>query len=143
MILTLVIECVFGTYFEKECVRIMEIDDGASLYDLHEAIQDAVRFYRDHPFGFYVANSWRGWKSWLTESERWEDREADFRSIQLKDVFPLGRKKLHYLFDFGDQWTFEVRRSRKKPKEPEDGVVYPRVVERVGPNPEQYPPIDR
>lgn len=142
MILTLTVECVFGAYLDEECVRVIEIDEQASLYKLHDAIQDAVRFDRDHPFEFYIANSWRGRKLWLTESERWEDKEADFRAIQLKDVFPLGRKKLYYVFDFGDQWTFEVRRSRKKPKEPEGGVVYPRVIERVGPNPEQYPHID-
>ena len=142
MILTLTVECVFGAYFSRECIRVLEIDEEASLYDLHDAIQDAVRFDRDHPFAFYIANSWRGRKQWLTESERWEDQAADFCKIRLKDVFPLGRKKLHYLFDFGDDWTFEVRRSKQKSKEPEPGVKYPRVVKRIGSNPKQYPNED-
>jgi hypothetical protein len=42
------------------------------------------------------------------------------------------------LFDFGDNWTFEIRRQRKV-KEPEAGVKYPRVVKTIGPNPEQCP----
>jgi len=50
----------------------------------------------------------------------------------------LGRKRLYYLFDFGDNWKFEIRRHRKT-KEAEAGVEYPRVVMTSGPNPEQYP----
>ena len=142
MILTLTIECVYGANLRNECVRVLEIDERASLYGLHKAIQTAVKFDEDHPFAFYVAYSWRGRKQWLAESESWEGQEAEFCRICLKDVFPLGGRKLHYLFDFGDDWTFEVRRSRQKPKAPQAGVKYPRVIERIGPNPEQYPDAD-
>ena len=64
--------------------------------------------------------------------------ESDFAKIRLKDLYPLGRKKLYYLFDFGDNWTFEIRRARGA-KKPEANVEYPRVVEAIGPDPEQYP----
>ena len=60
MILTLTIECVFGHDLEDQCIRVIEIEEDASLYELHDAIQEAVEFERDHPFTFYVANSWRG-----------------------------------------------------------------------------------
>ena len=91
------------------------------------------------PFSFFLQIALRSArKQWLTEKEEWEDKEDDFRTIILKDIYPLGRKRLYYLFDFGDQWTFEIRRHRKA-KEPEAGVKYPRVVESIGPNPEQYP----
>jgi hypothetical protein len=33
-------------------------------------------------------------------------------SIYLKDIWPTGRKKLYYMFDFGDKWIFEVRKKR-------------------------------
>ena len=112
MILTLTIKCVFGHYLEEQCIRIIEFEENTSLYDLHDAIQDAVSFGRDHPFTFYIANSWRGQRQWLTEEEKWQDKEHDFSTIKLKDIYPLGRKKLYYLFDFGDQWTFEVRKAR-------------------------------
>ena len=140
MILTLTAECTFGAYLKDECIRAIEIDEEACLYEFHEAIQDAVCFDRDHPFEFFLANSASPFakKQWLTEQEGWEDREDDFRRIRLKDIYPLGRKRLYYLFDFGDSWTFEIRRDRKV-KEPEAGVKYPRVVKTIGPNPEQYP----
>jgi hypothetical protein len=46
--------------------------------------------------------------------------------------------KLYYHFDFGDDWYFETRRSRMKPKEPTPRIEYPRVVETLGQNPRQY-----
>ncbi len=46
MILTFTVECAFGAYFKGECIRAIEIDEEACLYDLHEAIQDSVSFGR-------------------------------------------------------------------------------------------------
>lgn len=142
MVLTLRVECVWGAYLREECVRVIEIDDDASLYELHDAIQDAVAFGRDHPFEFFVANSSSPWarKQWLTYKEEWEEKEDDFRRIRLKDVYPLGRKRLYYVFDFGDRWTFEIR--LKKRKKAEERVEVPRVIKTVGLNPEQYPRLD-
>ena len=140
MILKLSIECVRGHYLQESCIRVIEIDENTNLYDLHETIQDAVDFGRDHPFDFYIANSSSPFaqKHWIGQNERWERVETELIRTRLKDIYPLGRKKLYYLFDFGDMWTFEIRKARGA-KKPEPGVKYPRVVEAVGPNPEQYP----
>jgi hypothetical protein len=140
MILTLTIECVRGAYLRERCIRVIEIHAKASLYDLHDAIQDTVKFGRDHPFEFFLTNSSSPYavKKWLTEKEEWEDKEDDFCRIRLTDIWPTGRKKLYYLFDFGDKWTFEIRKGRGG-KEPEQGVKYPRLLKAIGPNPEQYP----
>ena len=140
MIITLRIECVRGWYLEDECIRIVEIDDESSLYGLHEVIQDAVDFGRDHPFEFYTANSSSPWarKNWLTEENEWQAKESDFCQIRLRNIYPLGRRKLYYLFDFGDKWTFEIRKARSG-KAPQPDAKYPRVIEAIGPNPQQYP----
>ena len=42
------------------------------------------------------------------------------------------------LFDFGDNWIFQVNKTRHKDKVPQLGVDYPRVIEAKGKNPEQY-----
>jgi hypothetical protein len=143
MILKLKIECVRGWYFKEACIRVIEIDENMDLLDLHEAIQDAVNFGRDHAFEFYLANSSSPWaqKHRLTENEDWSYIERDFAKIKLKDLYPLGRKKLYYLFDFGDKWIFEIRKARGA-KKPEADVEYPRVVEAIGPDPEQYPTLE-
>jgi hypothetical protein len=59
--------------------------------------------------------------------------------VTLEGLFPLPKNmKLFYHFDFGDDWRFEIRKMRNKPKEPEAGVRYPRVIEKKGPNLHQY-----
>lgn len=143
MILTLTIDCVSGAYLKKSCIRVIDIDEKACLYDLHEAIQDAVGFERDHPFEFFLANSSSpcAHRQRLTEKDEWRDKEDDFFRIRLMDIWPTGRKKLYYLFDFGDNWTFEIRKKRGS-KKPERGVKYPGLIKAIGPNPEQYPRFD-
>jgi hypothetical protein len=141
MIITLNVRCVFGAYLRKPCLRVVELDEEATLVDLHEAIQDAVHFDRDHPYGFFLAHSDRGQRDWLSKEDEWEDSVADYADTRLSDVFPTGRKRLHYLFDFGDSWTFEIRPERRR-KDPEPGITYPRVVRSEGPDPVQYPSWD-
>ena len=140
MIMTLTIECVRGTCLKEQCIRVIEIDEDACLYDLHDAIQDAFDFGRDHPFEFFLANTSSRYavKKRLIEEEEWEDREDYFFRMRLTNIWPTGRKKLYYLFDFGDKWTFEIRKKRGS-KDPEHGVKYPRLIKAIGSNPEQYP----
>ena len=139
MIWTLRVECVFGLHLEEEWVRVFEIESGASLYDVHDTIQDASDFDRDHLFEFYAGRNPRNRKVVFEDSDEWEDRLDTYADLTLENVYPLDKGlKLYYLFDFGDSWLFEIKKSRKKPKQPEAGVEYPRVIERVGANPPQY-----
>ena len=62
MIWTLRIECIGGMYWKEDCVRIIEIDSKSSLLALHDAIQDAVDFDRDHMFEFFAGRNWRNRK---------------------------------------------------------------------------------
>ncbi|MBI2840455.1 MAG: hypothetical protein HYX75_19220 [Acidobacteria bacterium] len=142
MVLTLRIECVGGAYLREHCVRVFEIRGDATLDNLHWAIQHEVRFDGDHPYEFFIANSSSGAKRHHpSRNEDWEDMEKDFEAIKLAQVFPLGRKRLYYHFDFGDDWIFEIRKARGV-KEPEAQVQYPRVIESIGPTPVQYPGVD-
>ncbi|MFA6931832.1 MAG: hypothetical protein WCT05_16030 [Lentisphaeria bacterium] len=128
---------------EEECLRVIEVKKDTSLYSLHTAIQDAVDFDRDHLFDFYTANSASPYaqKQHLSEQEKWEDRNDELSSLTLEGIWPLGRRKLYYLFDFGDQWLFEIRKARGE-KEVIKGTQYPRVIQSIGPNPTQYPSHD-
>ncbi len=139
MLWTLRIECVFGLYLEEECIRTIEIDSGSSLFDLHETIQDAVDFDRDHLFEFFAGRNYRNRKVVFEDSFDWEESGDIYTETTLEQVYPLPKScKLYYHFDFGDDWYFEIRKSRKKPREPEPGVRYPRIVESIGPAPQQY-----
>lgn len=139
MIWTLRIECIGGTHWEEDCVRIIEIDSKSSLLDLHDAIQDAVDFDRDHLFEFFAGRNCRNRMLVFENSFDWEASFDIYDSITLEQVYPLPKScKLYYHFDFGDDWYFEIKLNRKKPQEPEVGVTYPRVIEAIGPNPAQY-----
>ena len=139
MIWTLSIECIFGHYLEEECIRTIEIDSGSSLYQLHETIQDLVNFDRDHLFEFFAGRNRRNRKIVFGDRYDWEESAEIYSETNLEQIYPLPKGcKLYYHFDFGDDWYFEIRKSRKKPKKPEGGVRYPLVVESIGPDPQQY-----
>lgn len=139
MTIRLKVECVQGAYLRNECVRVIAMDDSASLLDLHEMIQEAVSFDRDHPFEFYTANGASSWaqKTWVTLAEDWDEKVGAFGSARLRDVLPVGRKKLYYWFDFGDKWIFEIRRMRSS--KADASIAVPQILEKVGPDPVQYP----
>ena len=138
MIWTLKVTLVSGIYSTGECVRVIEIDSSATLEDLHLAIQRAVDFDDDHLYEFYCARTARS-----RDRERFDDENGELFSRTLTTLFPLPKdRKLFYLFDYGDSWLFSIARTRKAPSEPVAGVEYPRVLESVGDNPEQYPDPD-
>ena len=140
MIWTLRIECDSGLFLVDECIRVVEMQSDASLLDLHDVIQDAVEFDRDHFFEFFAGRHRRNREAVYADTFDAEDAFEAYANISLEQVFPLPSKcKLFYHFDFGDDWYFRIKRSRKKPSEPISGVKYPRIIKRVGPNPEQYP----
>jgi hypothetical protein len=138
MVYRLMVECVSGAYLKEPCLRVIEIEGDSTLEDLHLAIQEAVSFDNDHLHDFYAGRNYRHRKLRYSDADEWEDREGVFANLRLCEIYPLEGLKLYYWFDFGDDWIFEIRKTRGAyPAEP--GVAYPRVIERRGPNPEQYP----
>ena len=124
--------------YEDEWSADIEIDSTSTLDDLHYAIQKAVNFDKDHMYAFYVARS-----DSSRDREFFDDDNGRVFSTTLNDMFPLVPKKsLFYLFDFGDEWVFKVTKTRKPPHDPQEGVVYPRVVGEAGTKPVQYPGHD-
>ena len=137
MIITLKLESAFGSFDKasEDWYRMIELDSRSDLEALHLCIQDAVQFDNDHLYEFFIANSVRSF-----EKRRFDDDNQGLWDNSVGNLFPLPRhKKLFYLFDYGDSWYFRITRTRKKEKQKEAGVNYPRVVEKVGKNPEQYP----
>ena len=135
-VFTLTIELIFGQ--ADECwKRTIEMPENYSLSDLHFFIQEIIEFDNDHMYEFYAGRNWRNRKIVYSETGATPLESNEFGEILLKDVYPLPGLKLYYLFDFGDNWTFEIKKSRKN-KYIEKGVTYPRVIESYGGNPAQY-----
>jgi hypothetical protein len=144
---TLSIECVWGIYLKERFLRVVAVPSDMSLGDLHFYMQELTGFGDDHLSTFYTANTHRGKKVWFTETGEWEEGHdaidgGPLWDITLDKVFPLPKhKKLYYWFDFGDDWTFEIRKKGKDGL-PASGTTYPRVVHEDGPKPEQYPTFE-
>jgi len=139
-IYTLKAESISRMNWKESCTRVIEMEEDDSLYSLHLAIQKDVHFDNDHLFSFYVGRSWRNSIQSFTD-DSWKESPDNFAEITLNQVYPLENKKLYYQFDFGDNWIFEIRKKRGS-KDADPKVKYPRLVESIGPNPEQYPVYD-
>ncbi len=135
----------FRVSLKPKVYRDIEIEGSKSLSDLAEAITGAFDFDFDHAFGFYSKLT----GPYQESPERYElfadleDAESDAQSVQrtkLAEAFAAVGKKMLFLFDYGDEWRFEVHltaRGEKKPK-----TRYPRLVSTMGDAPSQYPDED-
>ena len=123
--------------------RVLAIPEGFTLYRLAEAILDSFDFDFDHCFGFYdnmkvPYESNEGYELFADIGE-----ESEFRGVErtkVNKVFDRVKKKMLFLFDYGDDWRFITELKRIEP--PKEDVKYPLVVKSVGEAPEQYPAID-
>jgi hypothetical protein len=115
----------------------IEAPDICSLFDLHLFIQSTINFGDDHLFEFYAGRNYRNRKIIFSEESGHPDDDNVYDIILLKDVYALKGLKLYYLFDFGDNWLFEIKKSRKTAI-PLNDTEYPRVVTENGIKLRQY-----
>lgn len=106
--------------------KTIEVREDLSLRQLHKCIQEIVEFDDDHLYEFYLGKNPRN-KAYSVS-----------KTTKLNELYPLTGYKLYYLFDFGDSWLFQIKKSRKKMLE-EQNKKYPYLVGSTGVNPEQYP----
>ncbi len=121
---------------------MIEIESSASFLQLHEVIQNAVDFDNDHLFQFYLGRYPDQYAQIIGGEPGWNGYNPvnRYSKISISDTWPLPTGyKLYYLFDFGDQWIFLINKTWHKDKVTKLGIVYPRVIEAKGKNPEQYP----
>jgi len=121
--------------------RVLAIPQRFTLYRLAEAIVKSFGFYFDHPFGFYD-NMW----SWTESQESYEifsdlgingyEGHQGVRKTKTSKAFDKIRKKMLFLFDYGDEWHFAV--ELKGIESPKENVSYPLTVKSVGEAPPQY-----
>lgn len=140
-IYTLEIELHYEDEGPKLWKRTIEIPEDASLSCLHYYIQRIIEFGNDHLYEFYASATGRVRTKVFSESEDALYFDFDYSDVLLNQVFPLGRLKLFYRFDFGTPWLFVIKKLRKK-KFIDANIEYPRVIESQGKNPDQYPIFD-
>ena len=135
---------IFRVRLRPKIYRDIEIDSSDSLYDLAAVIVQAFDFDLDHAFGFFSKLD-----HYIFDSPvRYElfadlDGDSEARSVKRTKVaqaFPELGSKMQFLFDYGDEWRFQVEvigLGQKVPKTP-----YPKILKTVGKAPPQYPDPD-
>jgi hypothetical protein len=119
--------------------RVIAAPEGFTLYRLAEAIVDSFGFYFDHPFGFY--DNIRHWTKSKEGYELFADigEESEFNGVEktkVNQVFNKRKKRMLFLFDYGDEWHFIVELVGLETSK--ENVKYPLIVESVGEAPPQY-----
>lgn len=115
------------------CYRHIRISADDTLFRLHGAILDAFGFDDDHAHAFFMDNrSWSYEDSYYAQDiDSHQRATADYR---LSQVNLYQGKQFKYVFDFGDEWTFQCKVLRVT----EGGTKEPLVVRSKGAAPRQY-----
>jgi hypothetical protein len=131
---------------DAKVYRDIEIASDASLHDLAEAIVAAFGFDFDHAFGFYSGKT----PGTLMRAEPkyelfadLEETDSDALSVERTTVstaFPKPAHRMTLLFDYGDEWLFQVTLTGTGQKTPR--TQYPKVLATHGDAPEQYPAME-
>jgi arsenate reductase len=132
---------LFRVSLDPKHYREIEILGSKSLYHFAEAIIGAFGFDFDHAFGFYSDLSDYVYHSEIKYELFVDIGDADPESKSVKktkiaEAFAAPDAKMTFLFDYGDEWLFEVARIGAGKTEP--GKTYPLVVKSVGKAPKQY-----
>ena len=144
MIVELTIKCLGCSFKAADCSKVVEFDSEDNLETLHHLIITSFEFGWDHLTMFFVGRSGSPYSSgnkavYQEEPDEYDDSISGNYEVTLAEVYPLPKScKLFYCYDFGDEWIFQIKKSRKKPSVPVAGVTYPRVIKAIGTNPEQY-----
>ncbi|TML96919.1 MAG: plasmid pRiA4b ORF-3 family protein [Actinobacteria bacterium] len=109
------------------------------LTDLHDAIQEAFGWYDDHLYSFWLDGAFWGDENSEYTSPVVPDHGVRTADVPIEELDLAAGAKIAYVFDFGDEWR--VRLTLRQ-SEPPDGGPYPRVLQRVGQPPPQYPALD-
>lgn len=116
------------------CYRHIQISGGSTLEELHLAIQEAFSFDNDHAYAFFMDNAkWSRNDCYYAEGIEEGYRTAN--QYSLEQVGMEKGKRFKYIFDFGDEWTFQCKVLRVQ----EGGMQGAKVIKAVGDAPEQYP----
>ncbi|MGN7611135.1 IS1096 element passenger TnpR family protein [Magnetococcales bacterium HHB-1] len=131
-------------FYDKRTYRDLEVPVLDTLYSLAENILSAFDFDNDHAFGFYDTHKPRGIYDALRKFELFTDMGSatDFgvkgvKGSAVSELLDHVKQKAVFLFDYGDDWMFEL--EVREFKERVAGKGYPLLLASKGEAPEQYP----
>ena len=130
---------------QKGIYRDIVVDTNTSLYDLAEMVVKSFGFDFDHSFGFYSSPSIYSkgrdtvhYELFYDMGEEVDELAESVEQTPVQELFKLPKNKWWMLFDYGDDWVFELVYQQDSLKlfadKPSGSVVAVK-----GEAPEQYP----
>jgi hypothetical protein len=121
---------------EEDVFRDIELDREDHMLDLHQAIVNAFEFDGSQLASFYKSDDdWNQGDEIPLESM--DNNTAPMEEVPLTDCFNDEEKRMIYVYDFLDMWTFLV--ELVEVKEPDITETYPALTLVYGQRPEQAP----
>ena len=129
----------------KKIIRRIQIPGSKSLYNFAKVIISAFDFQFDHCFGFYdhlkdKRNCRKAFELFVDIGEESRPGAKGVKKTKISQAFDSVGEKLIMLFDYGDDWQFNV--ALKEIRKGDKGTMKPVVLESIGKAPVQYPPCE-
>lgn len=125
--------------YKARCYRHVGVPLDITLEEFADAILWAFDFINDHAHAFFMDN--RSWSDKDSYYASWVDEDDEYRHTDEYKVNVLSvGQKFKFIFDFGDEWTFQGEVLREvEPNYHEDIIDYEGVflVKEVGESPDQ------
>lgn len=109
------------------------------LSAVHDAIWEAFGWQDDHLYSFWLDGSFWGEEAAQLARPGIPDTTSRTADVSLAELALRPGALIAYVFDYGDEWR--VRLTLAEQTVTDDGA-YPRVLERRGSPPQQYPTLD-
>lgn len=126
---------------EEDVFRDLEIEQTASLEDLHNAINQSFGFDGSEMASFYLSDD-----QWSQGEEfaqfDMSETPGEIRTMgetRLEQILDKNQTKMLYVYDFLHMWRFMVELAEIA--EVEDGITYPNLMFVHGQIPDQAPNI--
>ena len=120
---------------EEDVLRDIEIEAKSTLKDLHEVITKSFGFLGNELASFYESD--KDWKQGKELPLFSIDDNATMENVKLDQIFIGSQKRLIYVYDFLNMWTFYV--ELKESGKIISGINYPNLINSQGDVPEDPP----
>ena len=120
--------------------RTIELGADQTLEDLHEFLREEFGWDDPHLYSFWLdGDFWGDDESEYAAPFELEESGARSAATPLRELGLSVGQRIAYVFDYGDEWRvgITVKAESDSPEAP-----LPRVLERVGEAPPQYPPLE-
>lgn len=112
------------------CYRHIQISEEATLFDLHESILESFDFIDDHMHVFFMNNrAWDDSEAYICPNDETDDTKGFSDEVKLSEFQFVKNSKFLYIFDFGDEWRFQIKVLRLTDESTKDPIVLKSVGE--------------